>query len=75
MAVMVVLMSRVGLRAAVLNAENRVREIRAEKEMVLQEITELELEVTRLRAGSRIKRIAQEEIGLVMPEGAPESLY
>lgn len=75
LAVMAVLVFRVCLSVAVMNTENRVRDIRSEKERIQKEITDLELEVTRLSAGSRIKRIAQDELGLVIPDGAPESLY
>lgn len=69
------LLSYVGMQMLILSLEKNVREIRVERVVLEEEIKVLEIKVAKLRKVSRIKKIAVEELGMEMPEGAPETLY
>ncbi|MBA7586004.1 Cell division protein FtsL [subsurface metagenome] len=73
--VIILLVLYVGLQVASLTLGEQIREIQDTQAVVDIEIKQLEMEVAELRKGSRIKKIAIEELGLVMPEGAPVTLY
>ena len=65
----------VGGKAVVLSLEEQVRELKHEHEVVYGQIKLLEIEAVNLESSSRIKRIAHEQLGMVMPVGAPETLF
>jgi len=69
------LILHVGMQMFILSLENQVHEIRGEYADLKNEIKSLELEVTVLRKGSRIKKFAQEQLGMEMPMGAPPPLF
>ena len=55
--------------------ERKVNEIRSNISNLNTEIDYLRIEVTALRKGSRIINIAQECLGMSMPEGVPKRLF
>ena len=73
--IIMLLLSYVGMQMLILSLEENVREIREERVVLEEEIKVLETKVAKLRKVSRIKKIAVEELGMEMPEGAPEMLY
>ena len=40
-----------------------------------EEIKDLKIKVAELRSGTRIRRLAHDNLGMKMPEGAPERLF
>ena len=70
-----VLLFHVGVEVLILSYESRIREIKYEQAKVDVEIKSFEMEITTLCMGSRIKKIASESLGMVIPEGAPEKLF
>ncbi len=73
--VIFLLILHVGLQVGILTLEERVREIKNDNELIDGEIKKLEIEVAGLRKGNRIKKIAREDLGMVIPDGAPEPLF
>ena len=73
--VILYLIFHVSMQMFILSLENQVNEIRKEYGNLKIELKNLELEVTVLRKGSRIKKIAQEKLGMEMPVGAPSPLF
>ena len=73
--VIVCLLFYVGLQMYILSIEEHVRDIKRERIVLDEEIKKYEIERAELRSGSRIKKIAHEQLGLVMPVGAPRSLF
>ena len=69
------LLSYLGIQMFILSLEEQVREIRKERVVLEREIKNLEIKVADLRKGSRIKKIAQERLGMELPVGAPETLF
>ena len=59
----------------VMNTEIAVHEIQLERERIELETTGVELEVAALRKSGRIQRIAHDELGMIVPDGAPEKLF
>lgn len=59
----------------IISLEKKVIEIKKHKDKLSSEITNLKIETANLRKGSRIKTIAVDNLGLIMPEGAPEKLF
>ena len=73
--VIFLLILHVGLQVGILTLEERVREIKNDNELIEGEIKKLEIEVAGLCKGNRIKKIAREDLGMVIPDGAPEPLF
>ena len=73
--VILCLLSYVGLQMFILSFEEHVRDIQREHAVLDEEIKKYEIERAELRSVSRIKKIAHEQLGLVMPDGAPMSLF
>ena len=59
----------------ILSLETQVNEIRREYTLLRNEIKTMELEVTELKKQSRLIKIAQEQLGMEIPVGAPSPLY
>jgi len=55
--------------------ERRISDVIDETIVLKREVDDLRIEVSNLRKGSRIKRIALNELGLKMPEGMPGKLF
>ncbi|MFC1528458.1 cell division protein FtsL [Candidatus Latescibacterota bacterium] len=73
--VVLCLLFYVGLQMYILSLEKHVLDIKRERSVLEKEVKKYEIEKAELRRGSRIKKIATEQLGLVMPEGAPRTLY
>lgn len=69
------LLGYVGLQMTILSLEESIRALRADCETVVRDIDYLEARAAELRSGARIVRIAVENLGMRLPEGAPEQLY
>ncbi len=65
----------VGGKAVILSLEEQVRELKSKHAVVDGQIKLLEIEAVNLESASRIKRIAHEQLGMVMPVGAPKTLF
>ena len=65
----------VGGKAVILSLEEQVRELKRKHVVVDGQIKLLEIEAINLESAGRIKRIAHEQLGMVIPEGAPETLF
>ena len=65
----------VGGKAVILSFEEQVRELKRKHVVVEGQIKLLEIEAVNLKSAGRIKRIAYEQLGMVIPEGAPETLF
>ncbi|MCE5250752.1 hypothetical protein LLG96_11090 [bacterium] len=74
-AITVFLLFYLSANLVILTLEKKVWEVRKKNEEVALEISHLEFDVAGLKKGSRIKKIAHEQLGLEMPEGAPEKLF
>jgi hypothetical protein len=59
----------------ILSLENRIHDLRQEREKIQEAVTILELKAVPLRNSGRIIRLAQEWIGMETPEGAPNILF
>jgi len=59
----------------ILSLEESIRELRRQQAEITIDTTNFEIEVAELKKGSRIKKIAREQLGLKMPVGAPEKLF
>jgi len=59
----------------VMNTEIAVHELQLERGRIELEVTGVELEVAALRKAGRIQRIAQNELGMKVPDGAPGKLF
>jgi cell division protein FtsL len=55
--------------------EQRISHVIDETVVLKREVDDLKVEVSNLKKGSRIKRIAVNELGLKMPEGMPGKLF
>jgi len=73
--IIMLLLSYVGMQMLILSFEENVRNIGKERIALKEEIKVLETEIAELWKVSRIEKIAVEELGMEMPEGAPETLY
>jgi cell division protein FtsL len=62
-------------RVYIISLEKKVIDIKKQREKISSEITNLKIDAADLRKGSRIKTIAVDSLGLIMPEGAPEKLF
>lgn len=65
----------VGLQMTILSLEGQVRSAKKKRIVLERDIENYEIKTAELRKGSRIKRIAQERLGMEMPLGAPETLF
>jgi len=65
----------VSAQSFVFSLESEIRELRNRQRDIQVVIATLEEDVARLRKGSRIKQIAQDQLKLKMPEGVPEKLF
>ena len=68
-------LSVTGVTVFFLSLEESIREIRKQQAEITIDTTNFEIEVAELKKGSRIKKIAREQLGLHMPVGAPEKLF
>ena len=59
----------------ILSIKESIRELQRQQAEITIDTTNLENEVAELKKGSRIKKIAREQLGLQMPVGAPEKLF
>ena len=59
----------------IISLEKKMIETRREKDKLVSENTNLKIQAAVLRKGGRIKTIASENLGLIIPEGAPEKLF
>ena len=59
----------------ILSLKGSVIASRNERIKVENEIKDIAIEVTGLKMSSRIIKIASEDLGLIMPVGAPEKLF
>ena len=59
----------------ILSLEESIRELQRQQAEITIDTTNLEIEIAELKKGSRIKKIAREQLGLLMPVGAPEKLF
>ena len=59
----------------ILSLEETIIEFQNKQAEINIDVTNLEIEVAGLKKGSRIKKIAREQLGLNMPVGAPEKLF
>ena len=71
----ILLLSYVAMHMLILSFEDDVRGLREKREALEGEIKILEIKAAELCKGSRIMKIALDELGLEMPEGAPVILY
>ncbi len=69
------LVLRVGAQTWILSLGREIREISSERATVESEIAGLNLRVAELRKGRRIKMIARNHLGMVVPVGAPRKLF
>lgn len=69
------LVLRVGAQTWILSLGREIRDIRKERTSIEAEIAGLELKVADLRTGSRIKMIARDHLGMIVPVGAPQKLF
>ena len=58
-----------------LSLGKEIQKIKKEREMLEIENVSLKLKAAELRKGSRIKTIAHDDLGMVMPVGAPRKLF
>ena len=58
-----------------LSLGKEIQKIKKEREMLEIENVSLKLKAAELRKGSRIKTIAHDNLGMVMPVGAPRKLF
>ncbi|MCD6307571.1 MAG: hypothetical protein J7M24_01100 [Candidatus Latescibacteria bacterium] len=68
-------LSYVGVQMYILSLEDRVRELMRKRETIVNEVKSAEVAVAELRRAGRIKRVARDELGMYVPEGAPKQLY
>ena len=69
------LVLHVGARTLILSLGTDIQKIRKNSMNVQTEISGLEMQVADLSRGSRIKQIALEQLGMILPVGAPEKLF
>jgi cell division protein FtsL len=74
-AITVLLVIRVGAQTCILSLGREINEIEAERTAIEMESKSLEFQIAELRKGSRIITIARDRLGMVMPQGAPQSLF
>lgn len=58
-----------------LSLGKEIQKIKKEREMLEIENVSLKMKAAELRKGSRIKTIAHDDLGMVMPVGAPRKLF
>jgi cell division protein FtsL len=69
------IMGYLGLQMYILGLEDRLRLLQVQREDASRRIVILETRAAEMRRGSRIQRIAVNELGMKLPEGAPALLY
>lgn len=69
------LVLRVGAQMSILSLGRDIQTIRAERAEIEAEAASLELEAADLRMGSRIKMVAHDCLGMIVPDGAPQKLF
>jgi cell division protein FtsL len=69
------LVLHVGARMYILSMGTDIQKIRKDNLHVQAEISGLELQMADLSRGARIKQIASEQLGMIMPVGAPKKLF
>ncbi len=65
----------VGMQDYEMRLNERINKLRQDIESSQAKMDALELEIADLRKGSRIRKIAREQLGMKMPDGAPEKLF
>ena len=74
-AITAVLVFHVGTQMYLLMLGSDIQKIRKERTEIEAEIRSLELKIADLRKGSRIKRIARDNLGMDFPVGPPRKLF
>lgn len=69
------LVLHVAAQMYILSLGKEIRSIRAERAGIDAETVNLELMAADLRTGSRIKMIARDNLGMIVPDGAPQKLF
>jgi len=71
----IILVLKVGAQTYILSLGGEIQQVRKEKQDIGEEIKDLERQVAELNKGSRIKMIAQDRLGMIIPVGAPRKLF
>ena len=73
--VTILLLIYVTEQLSIITLEKKVLELRKDRVQLETQLTSLGIEAAQLRRGVRIKMIAQDRLGMTVPEGAPEKLF